>query len=52
MKCMKVIKAKRLLTSKELQDYLIIDNPKKSKKFLEDLHKELFTEEEYERTRR
>lgn len=47
---MKVIRAKKLLTEKQLQEYLALD-PKKQKKYLENLQEELFEEYEFERKR-
>lgn len=48
---MLLTRAKRLLTDKELEDYLKLDKDNKRKQFLEKLKKELFEEYEFNRTR-
>lgn len=42
-------RAKRLLSDKELEIYLKLDNQTKQKKYLENLYKELFEQYEWRR---
>lgn len=42
----------RILTDKELEEYLKLDSSVKQKKYLEKLNPELFKEYEYTRTRK
>lgn len=46
---MLLTKSKRLLTDKELEEYLKLDKDTKRKQYLEKLNKELFEEYEFKR---
>lgn len=49
---MLLTKSKRLLTDKELEEYLKLDNQVKQKKYLDKLNKELFEEYEWNKKNR